>query len=136
MRYYLLVSHGKYAQGASDSLKLFLGEQHKFMTINAYVDQHDPKMEISSFFSSVKENDEVIICTDLLGGSVNQIVIPYLSRKHTYLIAGFNLSLLLELSFLREPLQIEELRCLIEKAKDSITLMNDYVMDTYRVEDE
>lgn len=134
MRKYLLISHGKMAQGVSESLKMFLGENHAFKYICAYVEHCDPQKEIQKFFSKVEEQDEVVVCTDLLGGSVNQFMIPYLKRENTYIIAGFNLPLLMELSFLSEPMQKKELRLVIEKAQNAIVLVNDYDFEHIRNE--
>lgn len=124
------------AQGMSETLKIFLGGNHCFKTISAYIDNSDPKEELKNFFSTLDPKDEVIVCTDLLGGSVNQFVLPYLSRENTFVVAGFNLPLLMELSFLPEPITIEELRTVITKAKDSMVLMNDYNFDNYGIDDE
>lgn len=136
MRKYLLLSHGNFAKGASDSLKMFLGKRHPFQVITAYHDASDPKTAIEHFFSSLQENDEAIICTDLPGGSVNQLVLPYMRRANTYVIAGFNFPLLMELSFLSEPLQKEQLVEVIKKAQASLVLMNDYHFDYLDDKDE
>ena len=128
MRKILLLSHGKFAEGILNSLSLFFGETHNFSAISAYSDGVEPEDELKKFFSLKESADEVIICSDILGGSVNQYALPYLNEDNVYIIAGFNFPLLLELGCLPESteLTIELLESIIEKSKKSIVLMNTY----------
>ena len=47
----------------------------------------------------MKENqdNELIIFTDLLGGSINNIFLKYIDSENVYLIAGVNLAILIEI---------------------------------------
>lgn len=104
--------------------------------ICAYVDDTSLEDQIVSFMNTVEQDEQLIILTDLMGGSVNQQMIRYLQRPNTFLIAGFNFPLLLALSLLPEDVTIDELRHLIEEARDSIYLMNDYKIVTTEDGDE
>ena len=82
MRKLLLISHGQVANGFKDTLKLFLGDDHPFAAICAYGEGcPDVDEELDKFISGVNEGDEVLICSDIFGGSVNQKVLPLLSRE-------------------------------------------------------
>ncbi|XYG88875.1 hypothetical protein QH637_15660 [Heyndrickxia coagulans] len=50
------------------------------------------------FFQSASEENEIIIFTDLYGGSVTQKIIAYASsiKRKVHLISGFNLPVILE----------------------------------------
>ena len=45
----------------------------------------------------------------LMGGSVNQKVVPYAQKENVFLIAGFNLPLILELAMNEDKVTKEEL---------------------------
>ena len=57
--------------------------------------------QIEQIFNEISVEDEVVILTDLLAGSVNQKFVPYSSRPHTHLVAGMNLPL--AMAFSMEP---------------------------------
>ena len=61
----------------------------------------------------------------MVGGSVNQILYPYAAKSNTFLIAGVNLALLLELVAAadREDITKTEIQDFIEQAKMSIQLI-------------
>ena len=79
--------------------------------------------EVSEIDGPVKEilnalapDEELIVATDLFGGSVNNEFMKYISRPNVHLIAGVNLPLLLEL--VTGPADIDTLP-LIENAISS-----------------
>lgn len=43
------------------------------------------------------KDKEIIVLTDLFGGSVNNEFLQYINQDHVYLVAGLNLPLLIEL---------------------------------------
>lgn len=130
MRKFLIITHGSFAKGIAQSLTLFLGENHPFSAISAYVDDTPVQTEIEAFMKEVREEDELVILTDIMGGSVNQLMVPYLSRPNTYLLAGFNFPMLIELACLSDEATIEDYRRIINKGKEAIVLMNDYNFNT------
>lgn len=136
MRKFLIATHGNFANGIAQSLTMFLGEKQPFSTICAYVDDTSLEDQIVSFMNTVEQDDQLIILTDIMGGSVNQQMIRYLQRPNTFLITGFNFPLLLALSLLPDDVTIDELRHLIEEARNSIYLMNDYKFVTTEEGDE
>lgn len=136
MRKFLIATHGNFANGICQSLTMFLGEKQPFSTICAYVDDTSLEDQIVSFMNTVEQDDQLIILTDIMGGSVNQQMIRYLQRPNTFLITGFNFPLLLALSLLPDDVTIDELRHLIEEARNSIYLMNDYKFVTTEEGDE
>ncbi len=128
MRKYLLISHGGLAEGMVNTLNLFLGELNPFKAISAFMSDVSVDTLIEQFMATVDEDDELVILSDLLGGSVNQKMMPYMSRPKTYLIAGFNLPMVLQLSVLPQDVNLNEdlLAELIDKSKESLVLVNRY----------
>ena len=98
MIHFILASHGTLAKGMYESVKLIAGEIENIHIITAFVDNNDIKGMVSGEMDSIPAEDTVIAVTDILGGSVNNEFMNYLSRKRFYLIAGMNLPLLVQLS--------------------------------------
>lgn len=100
------------------------------------MDDCDPKAELERFFAEVSVTDQVILCTDILGGSVNQLAVPYLSRPNTYLFTGINFPLLLQLMCLDEEASEAQIKALAEVGKEAVVCMNDYQFPQFDEEDE
>ncbi len=94
----LLGSHGHLASGMQSSLRILMGDEaDKLTVLDAYVGDDDVEASIKAFFEGVPEGEEVLMMSDLYGGSVNQKMYLYLDRPNTYLIAGVNLAVVIEL---------------------------------------
>lgn len=125
MRKILIATHGKYAEGLKNTSHLFVSEDFEITSISAYVSELDFKDQLSLFFKKCDSNDEVIVLTDISGGSVNRECMKYMSREHTHIISGVNLALILEITFIQsEYLNAEEINELITKARNSIVYVN------------
>lgn len=96
MKKVLIASHGKLASGMKNSAEILLGNTENIYAIDAYVDDSNVEDLINKFFSEVSSDEQVIMMSDIYGGSVNQTLYKYMTRKNTTLIAGVNLSILLE----------------------------------------
>lgn len=98
LRKIILASHGHLADGLKSSVELIAGEQKNIYTINAYEDEDfDLKSTIKNLFSNFSSNDEVIVITDVYGGSVNNEFLVCLNEFSFSLVTGMNLPLVLEL---------------------------------------
>lgn len=125
MRHYLIMSHGKLALGLKDTIEMFVGIRDDISYVAAYVDDRKLSDIVSPIVSKLDKEDELIIITDLLGGSVNREMMKYLSRPHTHLIAGFNYGLILELIIqTAEYLTKEEIEKIIEKSRRQMAYVN------------
>ncbi len=134
MRKFFISSHGHLASGIKSSLEILLGKAENVTVFDAYLDQRSVESEVEAFFKTVGPNDQAILLSDLLGGSVNQVLYRYLDRPNTMLAAGVNLALVLELVAMSEaPLSEEELDQLIEASRQAMTRV---VLDTEEVVQE
>ena len=136
MRKFLLISHGEFAKGALNSLQVFIRDVKNFTEISAYVDDCDPKIELEKFWEQVHEEDQVLIFTDIIGGSVNQLIIPMLDRPNTFIFTGMNFPMLLQASCLSEGAKPEEIKNLQKVGRDGVVCMNDYEFAPFGEDDE
>lgn len=91
--------------------------------IDAYLDQHSMEEKLDELFQSIPDTEQVIMLSDLYGGSVNQKMYLRLSRPNTFLIAGMNLALVLQLLLKTEPLNHERLEEIVEESRKALTLV-------------
>ena len=120
MRKIVLLSHGGMAKGLLNTLSIFTANIDHITAISAYVDDCDPKAELERFWTSVNDDDQVVLCTDILGGSVNQLALPYLSRPNTYLFTGMNFPMLLQLTCLDENATEAEIKALADVGREAV----------------
>ncbi|MBH8397528.1 PTS sugar transporter subunit IIA, partial [Klebsiella pneumoniae] len=67
----ILASHGKFASGILDSLELIYGKHHSITVFDCYTDENfDLAETVRQLFMRYKDK-EIIVLTDLFGGSVN-----------------------------------------------------------------
>ena len=126
MRKIVLLSHGGMAKGLLNTLSIFTANIDHITAISAYVDDCDPKAELERFWTSVNDDDQVVLCTDILGGSVNQLMMRYLCRPQTHLISGINLNLVLTLILNAEEADTSALiHHAIEEGRDQILYINE-----------
>ncbi|MEG0410105.1 MAG: PTS fructose IIA subunit, partial [Erysipelotrichaceae bacterium] len=64
-------SHGHLASGMKSSLDILIGNSDRIHIFDAYVDEKSVQEVLDEFYKTVKEDDQIILLSDLLGGSVN-----------------------------------------------------------------
>ena len=111
-----LSSHGHMASGIKSSLDILIGNTDKITVFDAYVDEKNVQDVLDNFYKTVSEDDEVLLLSDLYGGSVNQVMLTYLNRPNTRLVSGVNLALVLELA-IKETISDSELEELVETSR-------------------
>lgn len=124
MKKILIATHGTFASGAESTVQFLMGNVGNITCINAYVDQDQNLIEtLEDYFSQVRPEDQVIVLTDIKGGSVNQKIVPYAVGENVFLIAGFNLPLLVALAIAPEGITKQEIRQYIEDSKNQMELV-------------
>lgn len=94
----LIATHSVFADGIKIAMELVTGEQNSVSTLCAYTnDMTEVETPIKEIIDALCDDEELIVTTDIFGGSVNNEFMKYLSKSNIYLIAGVNLPLLFEL---------------------------------------
>lgn len=97
-RKFLLASHGRLADGMQESVKMIIGEQGIMSTFCAYVNnKKNVKEQVKEVIENLKNDEELIVITDIFGGSVNNEFMKYINTKNLYIISGMCLPLVIEL---------------------------------------
>lgn len=115
-------SHGHFASGIKSSVEILMGPNPRITVFDAYVDQDSVQEHLDEFYSTVEPDDQVLLLSDLYGGSVNQVMYTYLTKPNTTLIAGVNLALVLELA-VKEEIDPEDLEALVEQSRSMLRIV-------------
>ena len=97
MRKYILATHGQMAYGMNTTLNMLIGEQENLTIINAYTEEcKDP---VPEFEKIIEENpdDDIIIMTDLFGGSVNNNAMLMTKHQRVHVVTGINLAIVISI---------------------------------------
>ncbi|MDD6435672.1 MAG: PTS fructose transporter subunit IIA [Clostridiales bacterium] len=126
MRRYILTGHGRISEGIASAAELIIGQKVQFF--NAYLPGEEFFAgEIAKQIESFSPEDEVIIMTDLLGGSVNNEMTGFLEYDNVHLICGVNLALVIGLLLSDETKSIEQvIEKTIEESKQGIVYCNEW----------
>jgi len=103
-----------------------MGSLENVFLIQAYVGENKSlKEEIDSVLEHINNEDELIVFTDLMGGSVTNQILQYALKENVYIISGFNLPLLLEV-LLADPSSpvLEVIETGINNARNQIVFVN------------
>ena len=130
MRKILLATHGDFAAGILNAAELILGKIENVQVLCAYLDPTENFSEkAKTVVSSIAEGDEMIVVTDIFGGSVNNEFIKYLDHQGMYLISGLNLPLLIELVLSQENDTEKMISEIISQMSKQICYCNRLVID-------
>jgi fructoselysine/glucoselysine PTS system EIIA component len=98
MRKFLIATHGSFSAGLKSSLEMIAGSIENLEIIQAYTEANRPiNEEIEAILSVLEDSDELIVFTDLAGGSITSQVAQLARGKNIFIVAGVNLPLILEL---------------------------------------
>lgn len=133
MRQFIIASHAHFAAGINESVSLLSGERDNVRTLSMYVDDNnDLAAAAAKMLDETPEGDDLVVCTDLFGGSVNNEFTSIVQRRpNTYLVTNMNLPLLIQLLFAEEGRDTAEVIREICAADDTrVKFVNDLIEDT------
>lgn len=134
----IIASHSRLAEGFKDTLHYIAPNLSDVTAIAAYVDDKSLTDQIEEVLSTFNENDQVIVFTDLLGGSVNQAFIRYLENQNIHLISGMNLPVLLSIALQLNvgEMSAEQIEAAINEAQSQIVYVNKLLSEQQLDEDD
>lgn len=125
MRKILLASHACLASGMKSSVEMVTGPQEHLSAVCAYTEETpDFKGYLETVIRDLKAEDELVIVTDVLGGSVNNEASQFKNLANVHVIAGMNLALVLSLVISTEPDTSRLIEESIHAAKEQMMYMN------------
>ncbi|RBQ03101.1 PTS sugar transporter subunit IIA [Pedobacter miscanthi] len=125
-RKFLIATHGTLASGIKSSLDIIIGATENLFLMQAYVEENKSlEEEIVPFVKELGDDEELIVFSDLLGGSVTNQILQYGLRDKVHIVAGFNLGLVMEilLSDIETPVEQVIAEAIIN-AKEQMVYVN------------
>ena len=113
-----LSSHGRFASGIQSSCSILMGPSDNLTVFDAYVDETSVQQHLDEFYQTVGPEDQVLLCSDLYGGSVNQVMYTYLQRPNTRLVAGVNMTFMMNVLGEEDGLTDERLDEILEESRE------------------
>lgn len=94
----VLVSHGSFSKGLSESAQMIMGEQEKFVAYGLYPEQEATalKEKIEEEFKKTDEGEEILVLSDLFHGSPFNTVVSLMENYDVYHVTGINLAMVIE----------------------------------------
>lgn len=121
MRKFLIASHGRVASGIKSAVKILTRDDSMVTAVDCYMDESDFTPQIQAFIDSVEPEDEAVIFTDLLGGSVCNKVMTLRPEDHGIIhVTGVNLICVLGCILSDAPLTPETVDSIIADASTLI----------------
>lgn len=143
---FLIATHGHLAAGFKDTLTIIMGEEisKRIETLNLFVEDHqeakDACSQIKDYFDKADDQERILVFTDILHGSVNQFIMPYIDNEKIFVITGVNLPLLCEtlavFGFTDHDVDADTLREVTVNARKELLFVNDFVQEKEQEEDE
>jgi len=122
VRKFLIATHGNLATGVKSTLDIIIGQTENVFLIEAYVKENKGiESDLAALLKTLGKNDELIIFTDLLGGSITNQAVRFTQSRNVHIVSGFNLALLIEVLMADVGTPAEEvIESAIQNAKEQI----------------
>lgn len=113
MKYVILVSHGKFANGLNDALSMLAGNREDILSVGLENGKSVDEF-LALFTEKVKDisnDDEVILLGDIIGGSPLTNATNVLVNKgiKTVILGGMNLPLALTTVLMKDTVSLDEI---------------------------
>lgn len=131
MRKIIIASHHQLASGMVDTLNYIMPNIQNITAIDAYMDNTPVEDAIKESLNDLSATDEALIFTDLLGGSVNQAFVPYLSKGNIHVVTGMNLPVIMTLLLALggTPIEPAQIQTAIEESQTQLLYVNDFIKE-------
>jgi len=125
-RKFLIATHGTLASGIKSSLDIIIGATNNLFLIQAYTEENKSlEDEIVAILEQISDDEELIVFSDLLGGSVTNQILQYGLRSNVHVVSGFNLALIIEILLSDTEVRSEKvINEAIDNAKSQMVYVN------------
>lgn len=124
MNQFVIATHSTLAQGFAQAVHFFYPEVENLQFLNAYVDSQELEKELRAVLDRVR-GENIVVLTDIPGGSVNQVAMKLQAEYGFQLAAGINLPMLLDLVSESADVGAQAIRSALETGQEGMVYMND-----------
>jgi len=136
-KHMIIATHGHLAHGFESAMKIIVGDSIKLNIISCYLEpDFNLLSEIEKVMATIDfEKTSVVVCTDLLGGSVNNEFLKVMHRYPFHLITNINLGFLIDMALTEEPISSEMIEHKIVDSTFSLKYVNNYIFQSDEIDD-
>lgn len=121
---FIIATHGYLASGYVSSIKVLTSKENIY-AVNAYVGElFDVQEKLKELIESFDTQEEIIIFTDIMSGSITQYISKFLNRKNIRCMTGINLPLILEFMLTSETIDDTFIDNKIKEAREQMVCIN------------
>jgi fructoselysine/glucoselysine PTS system EIIA component len=126
MRKFLIATHGSFSAGIRSSLEMITGSNDNVFIIQAYTDGNKSiDSELSDILEQTADDDELVVFTDIAGGSITSEILRLARRDNVYMVSGVNLPLLLDIILADPEMPVDDvIESGISNARDQIVFVS------------
>jgi PTS system mannose-specific IIA component len=125
----VVVTHGQLARELLNAAETIVGDLPRFtaVSIGWHEDTQDAREEIAQAVERVRQDQGVLIVTDMFGGTPANLAMSFLAPDSVEVITGVNLPMLIKLAGLADaaPGLLEAARELREQGRNAIWVASD-----------
>lgn len=131
MKKIVIASHNNLAKGLKETINYIAPNTSNILDVNAYVGEESLEELVDNVLSKFDVNEQIIVLTDMAGGSVNQEFAKRLSNHNIELVAGVNLpvALSLILNIGDQDLTSDLIRQTVLEAREQLIYVNDSLLN-------
>lgn len=134
MNQFIIATHSTLAEGFAQAIHFFYSDLENLRFLNAYVESQELEKELRAVLEEVR-GENIVLLTDIPGGSVNQVAMKLQKEYGFQLAAGINLPMLLDLVSESRDVGPETIRSALETGREGMVYMND-LTPTEEVEED
>ncbi len=97
MTHVLLITHGNLGKVLLEVATKMIGERPEFQALSFDGDADGFGRSLNQIMDSFAVKDQILILTDLFGGTPSNLAIPHLTKGRVEVLTGLNLAILLHL---------------------------------------
>ena len=129
----VVVTHGQLATELVNAAETIVGDLPRFaaVSIGWHEDTQDARDEIAEAVARVRQEQGVLILTDMFGGTPSNLAMTFLEQGKVEVITGVNLPMLIKLASTTEPADLLQVaRDMREHGRNAIWVASDLLRGT------
>ena len=131
MKKIIVATHHRLAEGLKSPFDYIAPNTVEIIAISAYLENISVESQVQAALDQFESGEQILVFTDLLGGSVNQTFAKFLDSYNIELIAGVNLPVLMTLALAIGGGDLGEttIRQALEDSRQQIVYVNDMLQE-------
>lgn len=131
MKKIIVATHYRLAEGLKSTFDYIAPNTVEIIAISAYLENISVESQVQAALDQFESGEQILVFTDLLGGSVNQTFAKFLDSYNIELIAGVNLPVLMTLALAIGGGDLGEttIRQALEDSRQQIVYVNDMLQE-------